>query len=74
MFVKNLAIRPCQIGILLSVNSSLTSLGTYSHKKHKPEMKTQLFYNKNNALYKLILLIEKKHHLNMKQWFHLLMK
>jgi len=34
-------LRPCQIGILLSVNSSLTNLGTYSQKhtnrkrKHK---------------------------------------
>jgi len=29
-------VRPCQIGILLSVNSSFTNLGTYS-QKHKTE-------------------------------------
>jgi len=45
-------VRPCQIGIVLSVNSSLTNLGTYSQKTHKPKTKTQLFYDKNNALYK----------------------
>jgi len=40
-------LRPCRIGILLSVNSSLTNLGTYSQK---PKTKTQLFFDKNNAL------------------------
>jgi len=40
--------RPCQIGILLSVNSSLTNLGTYSQKhtnrkrKHKYFKKTTI--------------------------------
>ena len=41
-------IMPCQIGILLSVNSSLTSLGTYSQKTHNTKTKTHLFYDKNN--------------------------
>jgi len=49
-------IRPCQIGIVLSVNSSLTNLGTYS-QKHTNRKRQHLFYYKNNALY--IYLIEK---------------
>jgi len=47
------AIRPCQIGILLNVKSSLINLGTYS-QKHKQKTKTQMFYDKNNALLKML--------------------
>ena len=45
------AIRPCQIGILLNVKSSLINLGTYSQKQ---KTKTQMFYDKNNALLKML--------------------
>ena len=37
------SIRPCQIGILLSVNSSLTNLGTYSQKHTNRKRKHKYF-------------------------------
>ena len=39
-------IRPCQIGILLSVNSSLTNLGTYSQKHTHRKRKHNYFTTK----------------------------
>ena len=36
-------VRPCQIGILLSVNSSLTNLGTYSQKHTNRKRKHKYF-------------------------------
>ena len=35
-------IRPCQTGILLSVNSSLTNLGTYSQNIHTKQENTNI--------------------------------
>ena len=56
--------RPCQIRILLSVNSSLTNLGTFSPKHTNRKRKTQLFYENNSRIL---------YH-NMRQWSDLLMK
>jgi len=53
--IKRRAVRPCQIGILLSVDSSLTNLGTYSQKQ-KTENENTFILRQNNALY--IYLIE----------------
>ena len=39
-------IRPCKIGILLSVNSSLTNLGTYSQKHTNQQRKHNYFTRK----------------------------
>jgi len=44
-------LRPCQIGILLSVNSSLTNLGSYSQKHTNRKRKHKYFYYRNNALF-----------------------
>ena len=46
VFIKKNTIRPCQIGILLSVNSSLTNLGTYSQKHTDKERKHNYFTTK----------------------------
>jgi len=43
--------RQCQIGILLSVNSSLTNLGTYSQKQTKNENTNVLRQKTMNYLY-----------------------
>ena len=66
---QNLTIRPCQIGILLSVNSSLTNLGTYSQKHTNRK-------RKHKYMYFTKITIEKKpqHYHNMRQWSELLMK
>jgi len=57
-----LNIRPCQIGILLSVNSSLTNLGTYS-QKHTNRKRKHKHFTKISI---------KKHYHNMRQWSELL--
>jgi len=59
---KHVLYKAMQIGILLSVNSSLTNLGTYSH-----------IYFTTKTMHYIYYLIEKHHH-NMKQWLELLMK
>jgi len=57
-------VRPCQIGILLSVNSSLINLGTYSQKHTNRKRKHKCFTTKTmHYLY----IYWKKHHHNMKQ-------
>ena len=64
-------IRPCQIGILLSVNSSLTNLGTYS-QKHTNRKRKHIHFTTKTMHYIIYLIV--KHDHNMKQWFELLMK
>ena len=49
-------VRPCQIGILLSVNSSLTNLGTYSQTHTNRKRKHN--YLKTKTIH-VIYLIEK---------------
>ena len=47
------SVRPCQIGILLSVNSSLTNLGIYSQKRTNQKRKHKYFTTKTmHYLYK----------------------
>ena len=41
-------------------------------KTHNPKMKTQMFYDKNNALF--YINNREKNHPNMRQWSELLMK
>jgi len=64
-------IRPCQIGILLSNNLSLTNLGTFSQKHTNQKGKHKYFTIK--TMHFLYIKWEKHHH-NMKQWSELFMK
>ena len=67
--LNNTPIRPCQIGILLRVNSSLINLRYLFTKTHKPKTKKQMFYDKNNAL---CIYSMGKTSSYMKQWSELL--
>jgi len=53
-------IRPCQIGILLSVNSSLTNLGTYS-QKHTNRKRKPSYFTTKTMHYLYIYLMEKSY-------------
>jgi len=49
-------IRPCQIGMLLNVNLSLTNLGTYSQKHTNQKRKHNFLRQKQCILYTCIYL------------------
>jgi len=68
MFDLRFAIRPCQTGILLSVNSSLINLGTYSQKHTNRKRKHKCLRQKQCIIY---IFNGKKHHHNMKHWSEL---
>jgi len=62
-------IRLCQIGILLSINSSLINLKVPIHKNTQTEHKnTNVLWQKQCIIY---ILNKKKHHNNTKQWSEL---